>query len=142
MHPRGESIAGVVHQADGLRVARDFLNADDRAEALFAHQLHRVIDAGEHRRLEPIAAARDAFAPALQRRALGRRVGHLRLERVELRRARDRADVGRLVHRVAELEAFDRLDKSLDELVVDALVHIDPLDRAAALAGVVHRAIG
>ena len=61
---------------------------------------------------------------------------------VELRRARQRADVGAVVGRVADLEALHGRDEVLDERVVDPLVDVDALDRAAALAGVVHRAVG
>ena len=52
------------------------------------------------------------------------------------------ADVGAVVDRVADLEALHRRDEGVDEGVVDPLVHVDALDRAAALAGVVHRAVG
>src|SRR5690606_37195877 len=55
---------------------------------------------------------------------------------------RDGADVGLLVHRVPAAHAPDRLHEGRDEGVVDALVHVDALHRAAALAGVVHGAIG
>ena len=40
------------------------------------------------------------------------------------------------------MKPFTVATKCVDEGVVDALVDVDALDRAAALAGVVHRAVG
>jgi hypothetical protein len=118
------------------------LDADQRPEALLLHQEHAVVDAGEDGRLEPVALPLDALAAAAQRRALGEGIGHLFLEHRELRRAGDGADVGALGRRVADLEALHRVEEGGDEGVVDLLVDVDALDRAAALAGVVHRAVG
>ena len=62
---------------------------------------------------------------------------------VELRRARDRRRCRCLRSSGSpRLEALHRRDERVDEGVVDPLVHVDALDRAAALAGVVHRAVG
>ena len=44
-------------------------------------------------------------------------------------------DVGLLVCRVAERQRLDLRQQSGDELVVDALLNVDPLDRDAALTG-------
>ena len=101
-----------------------------------------MIDAGEHRRLEPVAGALDALAADLELRALGERVADLLLEHRELRRACQRTDVAAVGRRIADLEALHGRDEVIDEGVVDPLVDVDPLDRAAALAGVVHRAVG
>ena len=59
-----------------------------------------------------------------------------------MRCARDGADVSVLTGRVANLEAAHGLDKGADKSVVNGFVHVDALDRAAALAGVVHGAVG
>ena len=53
----GQPVVGVVHEIDRRLVVGDGLDADDRAEALVAHQRHRMVDVGEHRRLEPVALA-------------------------------------------------------------------------------------
>ena len=69
-------------------------------------------------------------------------IGDLLVQHRELRLARERPDVGVVGYRVADLEAAHRVDEGLDEGVMDRLVHVDAFHRAAALAGVVHRAIG
>ena len=56
-------------------------------------------------------------------------------------RARQRTDIRALGHRVADLESLDLGDECIDELLMHILVHVDPLDRAARLPGVVHRAV-
>ena len=66
----GEAVAGVVHERQRLVVAGDLLDADDRAEALLAHQLHAVVDVGEHGRREPVARARPSAARRAQRAPL------------------------------------------------------------------------
>ena len=101
-----------------------------------------MVDFGEHRRLEPVAGLVDAGAADAQRGAPGLCVGDLRFQHRELRCAREGADVGLFAHRVAEPETAHGLNEGGHEGVVNALVHIDAFDRAAALAGVVHRTIG
>jgi hypothetical protein len=101
-----------------------------------------VVHAGEHGRLEPVAGPGDALAAQQQLRTLGDGVRDLALEHCQLRRTRERPEVGRLVHRIAAPVALHGGDESIHETVVDALVHVDAFHRAAALPRVVHRAIG
>ena len=101
-----------------------------------------MVHIAEHRGFIAIAGAVEAFAAAQQRGAFGQRIGHLGIQQVQLRRAGDGADVGVVGHRVADLEALHRLHKTRDKLVVNSGMYINALDRAAALAGVVHGTIG
>ena len=80
--------------------------------------------------------------PSSSLRALFPRVGDLLLQHVELRPARDRADVRRLVHRIARLVRLHLGDECIDERPIDRFVHVDPFDRAARLPRVVERAVG
>ena len=138
----GEPVLAVVHEFDRLAVVLDLLDADDRSEALVAHQRHAVVDIDEYRRLEPIALAPDDLAAGQQPCSFALGVGDLVSQDVELQRAGDRADIGRLVHRVADLVAFDFGDKRRDERIVDFFVNVDALDRAARLSRVVEGAVG
>src|SRR5262245_32833939 len=52
------------------------------------------------------------------------------------------ADIGRRIHRVADLELRDLFSQAHDEAVVQARVHIDVLHGDAALAGQPHRVEG
>src|SRR5688572_7892181 len=52
VHARGQAVFGVIHQCDGFGIVIDDLNADDRAEALLAHEQHAMVGIGEYRRLE------------------------------------------------------------------------------------------
>ena len=140
-----QTIPCVIHQLHGLGIAADLLDADHRPKALFAHQVHAVIDIRKHGRLKPVARAAKgtgAAAPArMQPGTLGQCVGGLGFQHLQLGRAGDGAKVGVIKGRIAEFESFDSSHKSADEGIVDRLVHIDALDRAAALTGVVHRAV-
>jgi hypothetical protein len=53
----------------------------------------------------------------------------------------DRAEVGGLVARIAELVSADLREAELDNAVVDRAVNVGPLDGAAALPGVVASAV-
>src|SRR5206468_8835315 len=117
----GQAVVGVVHQVDRRLVVGDGLDADDRTEALVLHQGHRVVDVHQDRRLEPVALAAHDAAAGEELRAFLLRIGDLLLQHIELRTPRDRADVGRLVHRIAHLEALDLRHESGDERVVDRL---------------------
>src|SRR6185503_18805115 len=140
--PRGEAVFAVVHHQHRFGVVPDLLDADDRPEALVAHQAHPMVDVGHYRRLEPVAVALDDLAAGQQGRAAPLRIGHLLLQNFQLRAARDRSDVGLVIERIADPVAFDLGDKGVDESVVDLLVDVDALDRAARLSGVVERAVG
>ena len=139
---RRQAIARVVHQRQRFLVATHLLDADDGTEALFPHQLHAVVHLGENGGLEPVAGALDPLPSHAQRGTLGFGIRHLRRQHAQLRCARDRADIGVLGHRVPHLERAHRGQEGVDEGRVDALVHIDALDRAATLPGVVHGAVG
>jgi hypothetical protein len=60
----------------------------------------------------------------------------------DLGAAGEGTEVGGAVHGVAHLEGLDGLHVLLDELVVDLLLHVDALHRAARLTGVEHRTVG
>ena len=69
-------------------------------------------------------------------RASGDGIGDLGTHVVGRRSAHQRAERGVGVERVADAIATRRCDEGIDELVVATAVHVDPLDRAARLAGV------
>src|SRR6185436_10635101 len=97
VHPRGEPVLGVVHQAHRLIVVGDHLQADDRAEALVAHHLHLMVHVGEHGGLEVPALALEAPSARQQAGAALADVGHLGVQHRQLLLAGERADVGGLV---------------------------------------------
>jgi hypothetical protein len=64
-----------------------------------------------------------------------RRVADLALEQRHLRlAARQRADVGRVVERVADAEAAHRRDEGVEEGLPDAAVHVDRARRRSSSA--------
>ena len=119
----------------------DFLNADDRAEGFFLHELHRMIHVREDRGLEVVALAVHALSAAKELGALLLRISDLRIENFHLRFASERPDVRLVVHRIAHGETFDGFHEMINVGVVDSSVHIDALHGATALARVVERAV-
>ena len=65
-----------------------------------------------------------------------------RRHRLAVRRRDQRAHLGRLVGRVADLHAAGRVDEQLEEAVVGGALDEDPRARAAVLAGVVEDGVG
>jgi hypothetical protein len=129
----------VVHQRDGFLVVLDLHDADDRAEAFIAHDTHVVGHVGEdlRRQIGPAIVCRElsmcATAPSASASETLR--AHLLCET----HIGHRADGGFLVERIAELHvAIDPGDGLFDEGIIQAFVHIDALDAAAALAGIEH----
>ena len=137
----GQPVLGIVHQRHRFGVAAHALDADDRAEGLLPHDLHRVVDLGQHARLEEIAAVRQALSSAEAGGPLCLRVQHLPPENLQLARTGHRAQVGRGIPRIAQHEVPNRLDERLHESGVNPAMHVDPLHRAAALTGVVERSV-
>jgi hypothetical protein len=139
-----EPVGRVVGQADGLLGVGDPHDGQRRAEGLLAHDVHRVVDADEHRRLVPVAALPVVPARAADDdlRALRTRVVDMALDDVDLRREGDRADVGRARPGGALVAQRARLLGDLrDELVVDRRLDVDALDADAGLAAVEHRVV-
>ena len=102
-----QAVAGVVHALHGVRIATDFLDADDVAEALFTHQLHAVVHIDQNRGRKQVAGRGAAFAAGEQLRTFGQGVGHLSFQHRDLRRAGDGADIGVRAFGIAVLQAFD-----------------------------------
>ena len=101
-----------------------------------------MVHVDQHRRREEEAGPGDATAAGQRPRATSQCVRHLRVEVRERGVATcERADVGLLVERVPDHVAAYGVDERRDETVPDAVVHVDPLDRTAALAGVVEGAV-
>src|SRR5262245_57132614 len=97
----GQAILVVVHLADGCVVVRNCLDADDRAEAFLAHDLHRMVDIDQHRRREPVAFPLERSAAEQQLRAFLFRIGDLPPQHGELGASRARAYVSALVEWIA-----------------------------------------
>jgi hypothetical protein len=96
-----------------------------------------VVDADQHGRL--VEAARAGGPPAADD-DLGTafdRVIDVRLDQLDLRREDDRPDVDRARRAGRALaERLDLCPQAIDELLVDRVLDVDPLDRDADLAGV------
>src|SRR6476661_4926937 len=59
----GQTVIGVVHEADRFFVITHFLNSDDRPEAFFPHHCHSMVHPDEHGWLEIVTTAVAAFPP-------------------------------------------------------------------------------
>ena len=105
---------------------------------------HRVVDVGQHGRLEPVAAAASTRWPprSSASRPWPRASATCASSTSSCGGARERADVGGLVGRIADREARHGRRRTPRRRRRGSLVHVDALDRAAALAGVVERAVG
>src|SRR5205814_9769079 len=75
-------------------------------------------DVGEHRRRVEVSALADALAAAEQLRAGRDRVAHLLLDIAHDLRHRQRADVDRLIHRIADPQRFHGSYEFIGELIV------------------------
>ena len=135
-----QPVAAVVGERDRLLGVSDPHHRQGRAEGLVGHAAHRVIDAGDDRRLEEEAGAGvcGPLAAGDDRRAVLDRVLDVGLDQLDLRREDDRADVdaprsaGRSLPQSLDLGA-----EPLDELVMHGVLDVDALDRDADLPGVV-----
>src|SRR5919109_242808 len=133
---------GLVRREDGVRVH------PGRA---------RLELAGDGRRAPRVGAPDRAAEPELRRvRVLERvvevairdhrerrpelLVGHEVVDSLELRPRRDRADADAVVHAVRDLDRAGALGERGDDVVVEALRRVDPLDPRADLAAVVEGA--
>src|SRR6201995_3864507 len=76
----GEAVAGVVGEAQRLLGVAHLHHADDRAEGLVAHHLHRVVDVDQDGRFEVVAGALTPLAPGQRSGAVGERVVDLVLD--------------------------------------------------------------
>ena len=99
----------------------------------------------KHRGFKPIAfAAHGAFTalPTQQTTsAFGFGIGNLSFQNFQLRGACKRAQVGVRGQGIAHFETPNRVDQCFHEFVMNAGMHINTLDRAATLTGVVHGTI-
>ena len=120
--------------------SRDAEEHCDRAEDLLAVDLRGARKAGEHGGLVVVSQAGDAPSAGEQARA-GVDCGlHLRVEFVELRGGRQRADLGVIAHGVADLHGVHGGDEADLEAVVDGFGDEEALGGDARLAAVDERA--
>ena len=134
-----EAKFGIVGFGDRLVGVLDDEDRDHRAEKLFGGGDAAVLDAGDDGRLEEMAleaVGLEAFAAGEQRGAFLEHGGELLLDLVDRVTRNQRTHVGRLLHRIADLERLDLLDHALDEILRDAFDHVDALGRGADLTGV------
>ena len=133
-----QPVAAVVGERDGLIGVGDPHDRQRRAEGLLGHAEHRVVDAGQDRRLVEASRAGAGLPAGPHLRPALDRVADVGVDQLDLGREDDRADVD-----AAELpgrtlaQRSDLFGQPLDELVVDRLLDVDPLDRDADLTGVV-----
>mmetsp|Transcript_12837 Transcript_12837/g.40721 ORF Transcript_12837/g.40721 Transcript_12837/m.40721 type:complete len:352 (+) Transcript_12837:325-1380(+) len=137
----GQAVVGVVDECEGLVVVADSLDGDDRAEALVSGDVHVVVDVDEDRRRE-VAGRGGGVETGELRGAASERVVDLPTQEGGLRGEAEGADecVGGPLG--SHLESGNGRDQGRDEVVVDGIVDVDALDRAARLARVVAGAVG
>ena len=135
-HRRLEAIRPVVGEPHRLLCIPDLHHRQGRPEGLLGHAPHRMIDLGQHGRLEEAAGLGLDPLPARDHPgALGHCVTHVRLDQLDLRREDDRPDVYRA--RRSRRPLAQRLDLGrhpMQELVIDGLLDVDALDGNADLA--------
>ena len=103
-----------------------------------------MVRVGDQAGIEEAALApyRRRLAAAEHAAALGAGLLDLRLELWGSVGLRHRPERGRLFQRIARLQLLAHLgERALEEAIVDGGVHVDALDAAAALPGVVERAV-
>ena len=136
---RGQAIFGVVGEfGDSVEIGIvEGLDADDRPEDFFAHDLHVAIGTGENRRFDEIAlvaddvAARDdlgAFLPSRLEEAP---------DALMLLFGDQRPEIDRGIEAVADVQLAGFGGDAFDDLVIDRLVREQPRARRAALALIV-----
>jgi ParB family chromosome partitioning protein len=136
-HRRGQAVDGVVGHSDRLGVVGDLDDREHWPEDLPLRDRHRVVDAGEDRRLEVVALAvraRGGRAAEHDLRALLAAEAHVVRDGLELLGRDQRPEIGVVVHRVAELQRARPRHQLLHELVVDRRRHDQPRARLAHLA--------
>ena len=141
-HRSGETEAGVAHERDRLLVVLHPAHGQDRRETLVLHEGGSVRHVDQQGRREEVPGrAGDPLSAEQEVCALRDRVLDLALEERERRADRERPEGGRLVERISHPVGLEHAARALDEFVVDAAVHVDALDRAARLPGVVAGAV-
>ena len=141
-HRRGEAIGRVVGEPHGLLGVVHLHDRQGRPERLLGHDLHRVVDIYEHGRLVEATWALQLVAAREHARALLHSVGDVVLDRLQLGRERDRANLDRAVAlRLAHSQGAHLLGDFVHELLVDRLLNIHALDRDGRLAGILHRVV-
>ena len=131
---RGEPVRRVVRDADRLVLRREACDPGDRAERLLA--AHRRVrgNVDEHGRLEELPL--DPLAADDDLGTTRRRVGDVALDLLDGGLVDERPDVDALGEPVRHLEPAHGLREALEEVVVDALLHEQPVRRDAGLPGV------
>lgn len=137
VHSGGETVGGVVTESDDVGLILKLSNGTDGAENLLLHDLHVVGDVGEDSGLDEVSLVTVALTTNLDSGTLlltGLDVAH---DTVVLKLADLRTLEGLLVEWVTNLVGLSTLLESLEELVVDFLLHEDAGTSTAALAVVV-----
>lgn len=133
----GETVGAVVGELEDLVLSLELSHGTDGAEDLLPHDLHIGGDAAEDGGLDEVALVAVAATADLKRRAVLLALVDVAHDPVVLQLA----DLGALerlgVERVADRIGRRPLLERLQELVVDALLHVDPRAGAAALSVVV-----
>ncbi len=116
-----QAVLAVVHQRERFGVVLHLHDADDRAEGLFAHEVHGMIDIDEDLRREIGAAVvlREELRIDQRLGALGNGIGDLRAHDLGETLVRHRPERGFRIERIAELVVRHPGDRLLDEGVVE-----------------------
>ena len=103
--------------------------------------LHALFRPGDDGGLEELAAQVMRLAAGEQHRAVIERVLEVIAHLVDGRSLDQRPEIGAVRETVADTQLFDRDLQALGELVIDALLHIDPVGADAGLAVVAELAL-
>ena len=121
----------VVRESQRFVDRAERLDACDRPERLFAHDVHCVGDVGEDRRRHEVAVAR--FASRDQRRARGNRGIDLRHDFRLLPRRHHRADIDALITRISLLQRARPLGHFSQEFLANRCIDVDTFGAHADL---------
>src|SRR5690349_1772039 len=120
-----ESVLERVHATQQVSLVAPTQHADHRSEDLLARDAHLVVNVGEHRRLDEIAGCeawiRGSFAANDQARAVVTSMADVCERLVELRLAREAADLCVPIGGQPELQSANALYDRLEGCVVNVL---------------------
>ena len=130
----GQAIGRVVHQTDRLGIVGDLHDADHRAERLFGHYFHGVVNVGQYGRLKEVTTIINALAAQQQLSTFRFGIFYLGFQYGQLVFTGQGSQENTFFGRLAQFVAGGFFYKGIHKRIVNILVNIDTLNSAAALA--------
>src|ERR1700683_52926 len=131
----GESVAAVVGDPQRFGVICKGNDCEDRAEDLFLGNAHLAVRFREESRLNVVSPSTlGAFAATADRRAFSTSQSGIAQYFLGLPRMDERANFGRRIQRMADLDARNSVGERLREAIVNGGLDKRPARRCAALA--------